>query len=222
LKLDDVLEMEFTPTERETFALRDGDILLSEASGSADEVGKPAIWRNAIDLCCFQNTVIRFRAEAMNPRYALHLFSHFALSRVFVQASRGIGIHHLGAQRFSALIAPLPPISEQVRIADRLDELFTDLWAGVATLERVRRKLRRYRSAVLHAAVTGRLTAKWRQERKNPLPNPPRKGEGAGQEDTGRKGEGAGEEETCEGDSPRPTVAPSDHNARRPPQEGKV
>ena len=57
----------------------------------------------------------------------------------------------------------LPPLGEQVRIADRIDELFTDLTAGVAALERVRKKLKRYRSAVLHAAVTGRLTAQWRK-----------------------------------------------------------
>lgn len=63
----------------------------------------------------------------------------------------------------------LPPFAEQERIANRIDELLTDLSAGVAALERVNRKLKRYRSAVLHAAVTGRLTAEptaeWTQER---------------------------------------------------------
>jgi type I restriction enzyme S subunit len=38
----------------------------------------------------------------------------------------------------------------------------------VAALVRVRKKLRRYRSAVLHAAVTGRLTAEWRQAHGEP------------------------------------------------------
>jgi type I restriction enzyme S subunit len=164
LKLDDVLDMEFTPAERETFALHDGDVLLSEASGSADEVGKPAIWRGEIDLCCFQNTVIRFRPEATESRFAYYLFHHFAESGVFVKASLGVGIHHLGAQRFSALPMPLPPLREQGRIADRLDELFTDLAAGVSALERVQLKLNRYRSAVLLAAVTSRLTEKWRAQ----------------------------------------------------------
>jgi type I restriction enzyme, S subunit len=59
LALDDVLDMDFTPTERETFRLRGGDILLSEASGSASEVGKPALWNDELELCCFQNTLIR-------------------------------------------------------------------------------------------------------------------------------------------------------------------
>jgi len=57
----------------------------------------------------------------------------------------------------------VPPLQEQIRIADRIDELFTDLAAGVAALERVKRNLSRYRAAVLHAAVTGRLTEAWRK-----------------------------------------------------------
>lgn len=63
------------------------------------------------------------------------------------------------------LYLPLPPTAEQSRIADRIDELFTDLAAGVAALERVKRNLSRYRAAVLHAAVTGRLTEAWRKQR---------------------------------------------------------
>lgn len=58
----------------------------------------------------------------------------------------------------------LPPTREQERIADRIDELFTDLSAGVAALDRVKRNLSRYRAAVLHAAVTGRLTESWRKQ----------------------------------------------------------
>lgn len=65
-------------------------------------------------------------------------------------------------------IMRVPPLAEQVRIADRIDELFTDLAAGVAALERVKRNLSRYRAAVLHAAVTGRLTEAWRKQHGKP------------------------------------------------------
>ena len=47
----------------------------------------------------------------------------------------------------------LPPSAEQSRIADTLDELFSDLDAGVAADERVREKLQLYRASVLNAAV---------------------------------------------------------------------
>jgi len=52
---------------------------------------------------------------------------------------------------------PLPPLPEQTRIADVLDELLSDLDAGVSALERAREKLALYRAAVLQAAAEGSL-----------------------------------------------------------------
>ena len=57
---------------------------------------------------------------------------------------------------------PLAPINEQRRIVAKIEELFSDLDAGVAALERVRANLKRYRAAVLKAAVEGKLTEDWR------------------------------------------------------------
>lgn len=56
----------------------------------------------------------------------------------------------------------LPPPAEQQRIAEKVDELLSDLDAGIAALERARTNLKRYRAAMLKAAVEGRLTEKWR------------------------------------------------------------
>lgn len=56
----------------------------------------------------------------------------------------------------------LPPRTQQDRIADALDELFSELDAGLAALEQVREKLKLYRASVLKAAVEGALTAEWR------------------------------------------------------------
>lgn len=74
---------------------------------------------------------------------------------------------------------PLPPENEQRRIVEKIDELFSDLDAGVAALERVRKALKRYRASVLKAAVEGRLTAEWRTSQ---LPLPVGEGRGEGQE----------------------------------------
>lgn len=63
-----------------------------------------------------------------------------------------------------AWLCPVPPKAEQERIADTLDELLSDLDAGVAALERVQKKLTHYRAAVLKAAVDGDLTADWRAQ----------------------------------------------------------
>jgi type I restriction enzyme S subunit len=53
----------------------------------------------------------------------------------------------------------LPPRNEQERIADALDELLSDLDAGVAALERVRTKLAHYRGSILKAAVGGTIVS---------------------------------------------------------------
>ena len=91
ISLHDVKEMDFTPDEFETYALRRGDLLLSEASGSASEVGKPAVWNNEVPDCCFQNTLIRVRApEALVPFLHLH-FHKDALTGKFARAARGVG-----------------------------------------------------------------------------------------------------------------------------------
>lgn len=60
----------------------------------------------------------------------------------------------------------LPEEREQLQIVAKIEELFSDLDAGIASLERAREKLKRYRTSVLKAAVEGRLTEKWRDEQK--------------------------------------------------------
>jgi type I restriction enzyme, S subunit len=62
---------------------------------------------------------------------------------------------------FPFILAPLP---EQRRIVVAIEEQFSRLDAGVAVLERARTNLKRYRTAVLKAAVEGRLTQVWREE----------------------------------------------------------
>ena len=58
----------------------------------------------------------------------------------------------------------VPPRRTQARIVAKIDELFSDLDAGVVALERVRANLKRYRVAVLKAAVEGKLTEDWRAQ----------------------------------------------------------
>jgi type I restriction enzyme S subunit len=58
----------------------------------------------------------------------------------------------------------IPPLPEQNRIVEKIEELFSDLDAGVSALQRAKANLKRYRASVLKSAVEGRLTAEWRKE----------------------------------------------------------
>ncbi len=69
----------------------------------------------------------------------------------------GVGINHLSAAKFSQLLLPIAPPSEQRRIVAEIEKQCTRLEAGVAALLRVQVNLKRYRAAVLKAACEGRL-----------------------------------------------------------------
>lgn len=53
---------------------------------------------------------------------------------------------------------PLPPLAEQQRIVAKLEELFSELDAGLASLKTVAQQLKTYRQAVLKWAFEGKLT----------------------------------------------------------------
>lgn len=161
----DVKDMNFTDDEVETYRLRTGDILLSEASGSAKEVGKPGIWRGQMagDVC-FQNTLIRVRPEDEVDSDYLHLrFLHEALSGGFIESSRGVGIHHLGAAKLAALEIAVPPTSEQRRIVEELDLQLARFRNTGASLRAMLQMLKSLRHRVLLDAVNGvgRDTGSW-------------------------------------------------------------
>ena len=61
---------------------------------------------------------------------------------------------------------PLPPSREQERIVAKLDALLSRVSAGETAVRRARERLKRYRSAVLNAAVTGEFTREWRKANK--------------------------------------------------------
>ncbi|RZM77495.1 restriction endonuclease subunit S [Pseudoalteromonas rubra] len=63
----------------------------------------------------------------------------------------------------------LCPFNEQNRITDKIDELFSELDAGVKELEAAQIKLKHYRQSLLKSAVEGALTQKWRDDNKDKI-----------------------------------------------------
>lgn len=151
---------------RQNLEVKEGDILLT-CAGPRSRCGIACLVRKTRPRLIFSGKMYRFRGEErlLDPRF-LEAFLQRPMTKAAIDAMKtgisdsGLNLTH---DRFRQLLVRLAPRRQQEAIADRIDELFTALAAGVAALERVRKKLKRYRSAVLHAAVTGRLTAAWRK-----------------------------------------------------------
>lgn len=167
LALDDVKEMNFTDAELEEFRLRRNDIVLSEASGSPGEVGKPAIWRDEIDACCFQNTLIRVRPHGVDPNYLLYFLRCEALRGSFRTGARGVGIHHLGSAKLAAWHVALPSVEKQQRIVSSLDEQLSKLQSASIIFHNSRstdKLSQQLRASILFLAFSGKLVKQGPQD----------------------------------------------------------
>lgn len=153
----DVLSMDFSDHEKEIFALHSGDVLLTEASGSAEHVGRPAIWPPVDDLYCFQNTVLRFSPRGVSSDFAY--FSFLAMQKLgqFRKLSAGVGINHLSAGKFSKLPIALPPKAEQEELVRALRREFEHCDRQATALEQIRAESAAQRQNLLKAAFSGQL-----------------------------------------------------------------
>ncbi|MEX0704715.1 MAG: restriction endonuclease subunit S [Planctomycetales bacterium] len=144
------------------YRVRHGDLLFAWSGTPGTSFGAH-IWHGE-DAWLNQHIFkVIFDREQVDPHF-LQLTINQNLDSYIRQAHGGAGLAHITKGRFEASRLRIAPHNEQQRIVAKIEELFSDLDAGVAALERARANLKRYRAAVLKAAVTGMLTERWRAE----------------------------------------------------------
>ncbi len=84
-------------------------------------------------------------------------------NRIAMQAT-GTTRKRITRKKLQTLELPLPPLNEQIRIANKLDSLLGKLEATQKHLDKIPTLLKRFRQSVLAAAVSGALTAEWRKK----------------------------------------------------------
>jgi len=160
--LSDLKEMRFEGGEETRFELQAGDLVICEGG----EPGRAAVWRQQTENAKIQKALhrIRFHPDEYDPFFAMYYLFFGTITNRFVRHYTGTTIKHLTGAALSQVHFPVPPLNEQRRIVAKIEELFSDLDAGVAALERAKANLKRYRASVLKAAVEGRLTEQWRAD----------------------------------------------------------
>lgn len=153
----DVLEMDFTPTERETFSHLPIDILLNEGQ-SLKLVGRSSMYLGEPNRYCFQNTLVRFRCTPENnASYWQDCFQPGRSIGRFMQiASQTTSVAHLGADRFARMMVARPPLEEQVAIAEGIRSMNRKM--GVE--EQQRQKLRTLKTGLMQDLLTGKVPVK--------------------------------------------------------------
>ncbi len=83
-------------------------------------------------------------------------------AQTFIQQATGTTFKEITKARLRTFSLPIAPLAEQRRIVAAIEAQFSRLDGAVAALKRAQTRLKRYRAAVLKAAVEGELTAEWR------------------------------------------------------------
>lgn len=102
-----------------------------------------------------------------NERYLDRKFLFFGINGYLTaiqDATSSVTVGHLSSLDILRIPFPLPPLTEQRRIAAKLGKLLEKVDLCQRRLAKIPVLLKRFRQAVLAAACSGRLTEDWREE----------------------------------------------------------
>lgn len=125
LRLGEIERFELTEDELDKWRLKTGDLLVVEGNGSADEIGRCAVWDGSIDPCVYQNHLIRVRCHAPTLMAFIKLFlnSPSGAQQMRRLAITSSGLFNLSVGKIRNYVVPLPPLAEQGRIVTRVESL---------------------------------------------------------------------------------------------------
>ncbi|QSJ20342.1 restriction endonuclease subunit S [Nostoc sp. UHCC 0702] len=151
--------------------LKPGDLILN-CVNSIEQIGKSAVFKTCHGeaIVGFNNYALELKNEAILSEFANYFCQTIiAKKQIYFLIKRAVNQVSFATRELDFISIPIPPIAEQNRIVSKIEELFTQLDAGVELLKKVKAKLKRYRQAVLKAAVEGNLTKEWREANQGEL-----------------------------------------------------
>ncbi|HEY9720517.1 MAG TPA: restriction endonuclease subunit S [Oscillatoriaceae cyanobacterium] len=143
--------------------LQVGDILWN--STGVGTIGRAAVYKGlpGYERVVADSHVTIVRLAGVLPEFVCYFIqSPLVQSLIDTLQSGSTGQVELARGQVQSLLVPIPPIGEQHRIVAKIEELLTDLDAGVAMLHQAKRLVAQYRLSVLKAAVEGDLSHAWR------------------------------------------------------------
>jgi type I restriction enzyme S subunit len=130
------------------------DVLLSK-SGS---IGTAALVETAQEFSIYESIfALRGRPELLKPKFLLYLVRSDICQRQYSASSVGMGVGHLNMSDIVNVRVALPTLSEQCAIAEYLDRETGKIDKMVAKVEEAIERLKEYRTALITAAVTGKI-----------------------------------------------------------------
>ena len=120
-KIENLKSMPFENHEIERYQAIKGDLLVCEGG----DIGRSCIWINDYPIM-LQNHIHKLRSYSqLCIKYFFYIF--YLYKNVGLIGGKGIGIQGFSAKALHNTIVPLPPLKEQERIVEKIDDLLDQI-----------------------------------------------------------------------------------------------
>ena len=145
--------------------LNEGDLLIVKSSGSETHIGKTAIVNSTVAEMgyCFSNFTQRLTPTKhhLKSRFLWYILNNSpGRDQLFYFGTTTTGLINLSGSNIGRVIAPLPPLAEQQRIAAYLDASCAAIDRAVETKRKQLETLDALRKSIIQKAVTQGLNPK--------------------------------------------------------------
>lgn len=145
----------------EKFIVHQGDLLIAMSGATT---GKNGVYMSA-NIAYLNQRVGNIKVK--NKELLIEKFRNFYIANMqneILNTAYGGAQPNISSQKMSVMTFPLPPLSEQQRIIERIEVLFAKLDEAKERLQEVADSFAVRKAAILHKAFTGELTKQWRRE----------------------------------------------------------
>ncbi len=142
--------------QKQKFALKKGDVLLTKDSETWDDIAVPACVANDLDnvICGYHLAHIRPYQDRAIGEYIFRSISSTRLKEQFWVAANGVTRFGISKSSISDALLLEPPVSEQQKIAQFLDQETSKIDNLITKKERLIKLLKEKRTALISHAVT--------------------------------------------------------------------
>ena len=131
-----------------------GNILFTCTGELIEEIGKNVVYMG--DLPCLAGGDIIVMEHEQNPK-----FLNYALNSSYSQSQKSSGkiklkVVHISAREIGNVFVALPPMEEQIEIADYLDQKCTEIDSLISKKEQFLTEIDSYKKSMIYEYVTGK------------------------------------------------------------------
>ena len=159
-------------SEVERYRLHPGDVLMNEG-GDNDKLGRGTVWEGEIADCLHQNHVFAIRPNDHLLPHWLSMFtgSKAARSYFYLYSKQSTNLASVSSSNVMSCPIPLPPREEQRQVLDFLGRETARIENLILEGEKAISFLQERRSALISAAVTGKIDVRgWQADQQSEQP----------------------------------------------------